>query len=129
MHFFFSSRRRHTSCALVTGVQTCALPISSADGRERAGRRLGTFPNRPARTAQRPGRRRRTAQRIQRVLDGLCEWLVPIACLDLHLGTRTDPPDQIGRAHAELQSLMRNSYAVFCLKKTRLLLKYEIRAV
>src|SRR3546814_9643516 len=24
---FFSSRRRHTSCALVTGVQTCALPI------------------------------------------------------------------------------------------------------
>src|SRR3546814_9068278 len=29
--FFFSSRRRHTRCALVTGVQTCALPIS--DGR------------------------------------------------------------------------------------------------
>src|SRR3546814_13632167 len=27
--FFVSSRRRHTSCALVTGVQTCALPISS----------------------------------------------------------------------------------------------------
>src|SRR3546814_12774132 len=30
MCFFFSSRRRHTICALVTGVQTCALPISSA---------------------------------------------------------------------------------------------------
>src|SRR3546814_3780692 len=29
--FFFSSRRRHTSCALVTGVQTCARPISSID--------------------------------------------------------------------------------------------------
>src|SRR3546814_9906485 len=28
--FFFSSRRRHTRCALVTGVQTCALPISAA---------------------------------------------------------------------------------------------------
>src|SRR3546814_9656873 len=27
MCFFFSSRRRHTICALVTGVQTCALPI------------------------------------------------------------------------------------------------------
>src|SRR3546814_20867513 len=27
---FFSSRRRHTSCALVTGVQTCALPICAA---------------------------------------------------------------------------------------------------
>src|SRR3546814_7285098 len=26
--FFFTSRRRHTRCALVTGVQTCALPIS-----------------------------------------------------------------------------------------------------
>src|SRR3546814_8311986 len=34
--FFFSSRRRHTRCALVTGVQTCALPISCA-GRPRAG--------------------------------------------------------------------------------------------
>src|SRR3546814_12509930 len=28
MFCFFSSRRRHTRCALVTGVQTCALPIS-----------------------------------------------------------------------------------------------------
>src|SRR3546814_2997601 len=39
--FFFSSRRRHTRCALVTGVQTCALPISSIaqvifDGGQRA---------------------------------------------------------------------------------------------
>src|SRR3546814_3677191 len=30
VNFFFSSRRRHTSCALVTGVQTCALPIYGA---------------------------------------------------------------------------------------------------
>src|SRR3546814_4094573 len=30
--FFFSSRRRHTRCALVTGVQTCALPIYSSNG-------------------------------------------------------------------------------------------------
>src|SRR3546814_9889799 len=29
--FFFSSRRRHTRCALVTGVQTCALPICSSE--------------------------------------------------------------------------------------------------
>src|SRR3546814_2278808 len=29
---FFSSRRRHTRCALVTGVQTCALPISPVVG-------------------------------------------------------------------------------------------------
>src|SRR3546814_10476002 len=30
--FFFSSRRRHTRCALVTGVQTCALPILDSGG-------------------------------------------------------------------------------------------------
>src|SRR3546814_3505187 len=32
--FFFSSRRRHTRCALVTGVQTCALPIFVSKGSE-----------------------------------------------------------------------------------------------
>src|SRR3546814_2606248 len=32
---FFSSRRRHTRCALVTGVQTCALPILAARARGR----------------------------------------------------------------------------------------------
>src|SRR3546814_12428572 len=32
IYFFFSSRRRHTRCALVTGVQTCALPISGQIG-------------------------------------------------------------------------------------------------
>src|SRR3546814_14868169 len=32
LFFFFSSRRRHTRCALVTGVQTCALPICSCCG-------------------------------------------------------------------------------------------------
>src|SRR3546814_4811241 len=31
LFFFFSSRRRHTRCALVTGVQTCALPICYSD--------------------------------------------------------------------------------------------------
>src|SRR3546814_9366688 len=35
--FFFSSRRRHTRCALVTGVQTCALPISVGDEDRRFG--------------------------------------------------------------------------------------------
>src|SRR3546814_1300068 len=40
--FFFSSRRRHTRCALVTGVQTCALPIclSALDKPLPAGRYL-----------------------------------------------------------------------------------------
>src|SRR3546814_12405508 len=41
--FFFSSRRRHTRCALVTGVQTCALPIS--DGNTEAGIRVESAGN------------------------------------------------------------------------------------
>src|SRR3546814_6791673 len=36
LFFFFSSRRRHTRCALVTGVQTCALPICRAAWETRA---------------------------------------------------------------------------------------------
>src|SRR3546814_4249606 len=36
--FFFSSRRRHTRCALVTGVQTCALPTSAERTALRAAR-------------------------------------------------------------------------------------------
>src|SRR3546814_4144797 len=36
--FFFSSRRRHTRCALVTGVQTCALPISALRVAQRVAR-------------------------------------------------------------------------------------------
>src|SRR3546814_7609750 len=35
--FFFSSRRRHTRCALVTGVQKCALPICGPGSRATAG--------------------------------------------------------------------------------------------
>src|SRR3546814_7547676 len=49
LFFFFSSRRRHTRCALVTGVQTCALPICGAarggavsrEGRQRGCHRGG----------------------------------------------------------------------------------------
>src|SRR3546814_5802882 len=39
--FFFSSRRRHTRCALVTGVQTCALPISASGDGVSIARQLG----------------------------------------------------------------------------------------
>src|SRR3546814_3287629 len=47
--FFFSSRRRHTRCALVTGVQTCALPICSQSPDRRSSRGAGrrSFPCRP----------------------------------------------------------------------------------
>src|SRR3546814_5615243 len=40
--FFFSSRRRHTRCALVTGVQTCALPICSFSIPPTSSRRNGS---------------------------------------------------------------------------------------
>src|SRR3546814_4042998 len=42
--FFFSSRRRHTRCALVTGVQTCALPIYAANANAYAGADGQDFP-------------------------------------------------------------------------------------
>src|SRR3546814_4896429 len=81
--FFFSSRRRHTRCALVTGVQTCALPISCATTCER---------------------------RAYFVRFGGAM-------------TRAVRPRSLGRSEehtSELQSLMRISYAVFCLKKKKM---------
>src|SRR3546814_8873576 len=48
IRFFFSSRRRHTRCALVTGVQTCALPIwidpTSLELLQRLSLRIGSLP-------------------------------------------------------------------------------------
>src|SRR3546814_20791321 len=62
--FFFPSRRRHTRCSLVTGVQTCALPIfrpgergddeaQRTDGCPSAGLTAGTHPNAGLRPVQR----------------------------------------------------------------------------
>src|SRR3546814_10755244 len=45
--YFFANRRRHTRCSLVTGVQTCALPIFSGAG-ERAARRRAAARAAPA---------------------------------------------------------------------------------
>src|SRR3546814_8635257 len=65
--FFFSSRRRHTRCALVTGVQTCALPIFPGNRASHAGRtarpeiRLGTV---QAPTSRAAGQARRAAQAV-----------------------------------------------------------------
>src|SRR3546814_3767641 len=50
--FLFSRRRRHTRCALVTGVQTCALPISPLEADRLDGGDLGG-----ERTGARPGER------------------------------------------------------------------------
>src|SRR3546814_8097840 len=59
LFFFFSSRRRHTRCALVTGVQTCALPISS---------RIPTTS--PPTCARRCGPRRRTERGMELCVAG-----------------------------------------------------------
>src|SRR3546814_2629376 len=110
----FSSRRRHTRCALVTGVQTCALPIfrkaSRSLGRlfaqgnrrlddrhELGGREAGPADERAVDVGH--------PQQFDRVLA-----LDRAAVEDAHLGARSEEHT------SELQSLMRISYAVFCLK-------------
>src|SRR3546814_7938338 len=85
--FFFSSRRRHTRCALVTGVQTCALPIfrpwqqGSAAQQEHVDAGPGALDVRPRPPAadrlaegevrKEPDRRRRQYRRAER---GPCLW-------------------------------------------------------
>src|SRR3546814_4943548 len=97
--FFFSSRRRHTTGALVTGVQTCALPI-------------WIFWKR---WAMRPWllpkhwfwqKKKRSRSRL------MAPYWIAILVLK-RSGQRSEEHT------SELQSLMRISYAVFCLKKKK----------
>src|SRR3546814_6356595 len=86
--FFFSIRRRHTSCALVTGVQTCALPILPSGSTE-----VGS-------------------------LGGAADGSGFVAAGGG--GVTESPGIRRSEEHtSELQSLMRISYAVFCLKKKK----------
>src|SRR3546814_4667478 len=66
--FFFSSRRRHTRCALVTGVQTCALPIfAGTDAGAKSGDRAGHCKaGHPALSAQTTLAMRRIAEALKR---------------------------------------------------------------
>src|SRR3546814_8024068 len=123
--FFFSSRRRHTRCALVTGVQTCALPILARSWEPPGG---GGGTTRPKLVAGSGG----IVANGQTVPDlgGPCD-LSPCRpfqhfdgrityILDGHSGS-IGSSDVVTRSEAhtsELQSLMRISYAVFCLNKT-----------
>src|SRR3546814_2058511 len=95
--FFFSSRRRHTRCALVTGVQTCALPICHPR-RQAAEHVLGQAG--AEQDLAHPDEHRQGGERPA--------------------GRRAPDGGDHGRSEehtSELQSLMRISYAVFCLKK------------
>src|SRR3546814_6982468 len=121
--FFFSSRRRHTRCALVTGVQTCALPIFllmlTRDERAEAGRLVVGMP-RPERFCFRLESTDEPVE--QRALDE--DALGSEAHLTTVEEHRThdafDRGVEVCRSEehtSDLQSLMRISYAVFCLKK------------
>src|SRR3546814_8215246 len=112
---FFSSRRRHTSCALWTGVQTCALPIfgfaASPSPVRLHNERLspidaGAFMDSKADIAVRPPEFGETALPYPPALRA---WgVLALFCL-----ARSEEHT------SELQSLMRISYAVFCLKKKK----------
>src|SRR3546814_3707238 len=128
MFVFFTSRRRHTSCALMTVVQTCALPIlhrllrqpAGSDGdagdagpfRTAAGvRRRGDVRVRGDPGCERDARRRRTGPGPDGVArrggDRLAAGVRAVgATLAAHRSEEHTP---------ELQSLMRLAYAVFFL--------------
>src|SRR3546814_2653141 len=129
---FFSSRRRHTRCALVTGVQTCALPILEeipAIGQfsVRKLRRVSDGASRLAgrdRDAQGGGEGAESRGRL--VADGGGRLLQEISAAlqrgqgALCRGVDGDRRPCRSEEHtSELQSLMRNSYAVFCLKQKK----------
>src|SRR3546814_953923 len=107
--FFFSSRRRHTICALVTGVQTCALPIYIQFTSGTTGLPKGAtlthynIVNNGHFVAQKMNF---SAQ------DRLCIPVPLYHCFGMVLRSEEHT--------SELQSLMRISYAVFCLKKKKL---------
>src|SRR3546814_4537289 len=115
MFFFFSSRRRHTRCALVTGVQTCALPISGSIRCDGARARLSL--------AGQSGQ-----ERLDLSIDATGHYVAdariaePDPALEptlSALGFVRVPGGRSEEHTSELQSLMRISYAVFCLKKKK----------
>src|SRR3546814_6218671 len=125
---FVSSRRRHTRCALVTGVQTCALPIclsGEVDVTAQAPmpRCLSFHIFDDARLLPLLSRGDLCANRS---LGDLCGSLLDIGLGDavekigISLETKLAALKRHIRSEehtSELQSLMRNSYAGFCLKK------------
>src|SRR3546814_7816557 len=115
---FFSSRRRHTICALVTVVQTCALPICPGNQHRRAQqattRQVGVEGQRDDEAEQRLEGDRDDGE-DHRVADG-----APPQRVLRQVEIVVEPDELPGRSDehtSELQSLMRISYAVFCLKK------------
>src|SRR3546814_1302916 len=130
--FFFSSRRRHTRCALVTGVQTCALPIlllgllKAGDhivaGNQLYGRCLRLL----TRELPRLGFEATlvdasNAQAVAAALRPETKLLLVevVANPTLRVADIKGIAKRSEEHTSELQSLMRISYAVFCLKKKK----------
>src|SRR3546814_9348115 len=117
---FFSSKRRHTRCALVTGVQTCALPIFGVE-RQLALEQFGRGAVADRDEAAVGGLKARLAgdgvdqvdadePRHAFARDEAVDLLVT---QDLDLGIGEEPVLRSEEHTSELQSLMRTSYAVF----------------
>src|SRR3546814_6374669 len=118
MMFFFSSRRRHTRCALVTVVQTCALPIFIVElNREiiaarQIGLGIGGVRDAVLIDEEVGDRAIGAAELRDRMRFG------PAVKAVIERVVRLDIMFPRSEEHtSELQSLMRISYAVFCLKK------------
>src|SRR3546814_8606754 len=119
LFFFFSSRRRHTRCALVTGVQTCALPISGRRFNKHLVMILENLDRFCYRTLLNSSdlieidRGRMCHEMFLKYL-GATEFILRYPHLSIA------PKKLRSEEHtSELQSLMRISYAVFCLKKKK----------
>src|SRR3546814_7999977 len=121
--FFFSSRRRHTRCALVTGVQTCALPIwHTQTPRSELARLISNIEITDVEANEVSVRA--NALVYEDNLRGETLWASSNEYrLRLVNGVFRLVHKKIGLVNrseehtSELQSLMRISYAVFCLKK------------
>src|SRR3546814_1440164 len=135
--FFCSRWRRHTRCALVTGVQTCALPISSTQNSGLFDYMLPLFTEKTGIevrvVAVGTGQAIKNAQNCDGdvlfvhakaaeetfVAEGYGVSRADVMYNDFVIvGPAADPAGAAGRSEehtSELQSLMRTSYAVFCL--------------
>src|SRR3546814_8439898 len=124
--FCFSSRRRHTRCALVTGVQTCALPIGWREDY------MASVYAEVSDLMQTPGLEGIEAPSIVTEGDVRAAYRPhglgrlgggpggggPSPAAAIIEEGRADLEGRRSEEHtSELQSLMRISYAVFCLKK------------
>src|SRR3546814_2158126 len=123
--FFVSSRRRHTRCALVTGVQTCALPISPPSVQLLFPAPLCQRPSPPLMASSNLGPAA-PSQKLRNSPLALIRLTWPAT--DVWITALLPPPGSVPRDRplsisvpprseehpSELQSLLRISYSVFC---------------